>query len=59
MLALTYQNNSNNTIDAVERGSGIFDHLGLFNMHPNLSAQAYSIFTSIEKATESRMKRST
>ncbi|KAH8023016.1 hypothetical protein HPB51_009620 [Rhipicephalus microplus] len=34
--------------DAVVEGSGNFDHLGFFNVHPNLSTKAYSSFTSIE-----------
>ena len=36
--------------DAVVEGSGNFDLLGFFNVHPNLSTRAYSIFASIENA---------
>ncbi|KAH7932486.1 hypothetical protein HPB51_029263 [Rhipicephalus microplus] len=36
--------------DALVEGPGNLDHLGSFNVHPNLSTQAYSTFTSIENA---------
>ncbi|KAH8038015.1 hypothetical protein HPB51_020535 [Rhipicephalus microplus] len=36
--------------DAVVEGSGNFDHLGFFNVHPNLSTRAYSISASIGNA---------
>ncbi|KAH8035806.1 hypothetical protein HPB51_008633 [Rhipicephalus microplus] len=51
MLGLTSQNHTI-TSDAVAEDSGIFDNLGLFNVHPNLSTRgAYSIFTAIENST--------
>ncbi|KAH8031160.1 hypothetical protein HPB51_013526 [Rhipicephalus microplus] len=36
--------------DAVVEGSGNFDHLGFFNVHPNLSTRAYNISAYIENA---------
>ncbi|KAH8032965.1 hypothetical protein HPB51_004646 [Rhipicephalus microplus] len=36
--------------DAVVEGSGNFDHLGLFNVHPNLSTRAYNISAFIGNA---------
>ncbi|KAH8019748.1 hypothetical protein HPB51_021571 [Rhipicephalus microplus] len=36
--------------DAVVEGSGNFDHLVFFNVHPNLSTQAYNISASIGNA---------
>ncbi|KAH8039075.1 hypothetical protein HPB51_005014 [Rhipicephalus microplus] len=36
--------------DAVVEGSGNFDHLGFFNVHPNLSTRAYNISASIGNA---------
>ncbi|KAH8038713.1 hypothetical protein HPB51_002857 [Rhipicephalus microplus] len=37
-------------LDAVVEGSGNFDHLGFFNVHPNLSTRAYNISASIGNA---------
>ncbi|KAH8034123.1 hypothetical protein HPB51_020140 [Rhipicephalus microplus] len=37
--------------DAVVEASGNFDHLEFCNVHPNLSARAYSIFASTKNAT--------
>lgn len=50
MWGLTSQNHHMIMRDAVVEGSGNFDHLGFFNVHPNLSTRAYSIFASIENA---------
>uniref|UniRef100_A0A6M2CW40 Uncharacterized protein n=1 Tax=Rhipicephalus microplus TaxID=6941 RepID=A0A6M2CW40_RHIMP len=36
--------------DAVMEGSVDFDHVGFFNVHPNLSTRRYSIFASIGNA---------
>ncbi|KAH8022990.1 hypothetical protein HPB51_009594 [Rhipicephalus microplus] len=36
--------------DAVVEDSGNFDHLGFFNVHPNLSTRAYNISASIGNA---------
>ncbi|KAH7934564.1 hypothetical protein HPB51_029068 [Rhipicephalus microplus] len=36
--------------DAVVEGSANFDHLGLFNVHPNVNTRAYNIFASIGNA---------
>ncbi|KAH8029767.1 hypothetical protein HPB51_003719 [Rhipicephalus microplus] len=36
--------------DAVVEGSGNLDHLGFFNVHPNLSTRAYNISASIGNA---------
>ncbi|KAH8041821.1 hypothetical protein HPB51_018615 [Rhipicephalus microplus] len=46
--------------DAVVEGSGNFDHLGFFNVHPNLSTRAYNISASIGNAAAAAgIKRST
>ncbi|KAH8027027.1 hypothetical protein HPB51_001459 [Rhipicephalus microplus] len=37
-------------VGAVVDGSGNFDNLGFFNVHPNLSTRAYTVSASIENA---------
>lgn len=44
--------------DAVVEGSKNFDRLGFFTVHPNLSPQAYRIFTSIGNAATATGTRS-
>ncbi|KAH8021264.1 hypothetical protein HPB51_013939 [Rhipicephalus microplus] len=44
--------------DTVVEGSGNFNHLGFCNVHPNLSARTYSIFTFIENAAAAARIRS-
>ncbi|KAH8019343.1 hypothetical protein HPB51_019174 [Rhipicephalus microplus] len=50
LWGLTSQNHYLIMRDAVVEGSGNFDHLGFFNVHPNLSTRAYNISASIVNA---------
>ncbi|KAH7931957.1 hypothetical protein HPB51_029639 [Rhipicephalus microplus] len=53
MRRLTSQNHHTYMREAVVEGSGNINHLGFFNVHPNLSTRAYSIFAFVENATTS------
>ncbi|KAH8027409.1 hypothetical protein HPB51_005247 [Rhipicephalus microplus] len=50
LWGLTSQNHHMIMRDAVVEGSGNFDHLGFFNVHPKLSTRAYNISASIGNA---------
>ncbi|KAH7977139.1 hypothetical protein HPB51_027000 [Rhipicephalus microplus] len=57
LWGLTSQNHHLIMRDAVVEGSGNFDHLGFFNVHPNLSTRAYNISASIGNAAATAENR--